>query len=135
MSSDTPPSPPPPPTPSRGAIGTPRPVGMTILLSIVTLGIWTLIWTWRTQEDYKRYTGDGVGGWLGLVIYVVLAPVTWFLVASEVEKLYEGAGEEPPVRTIWGLWFLLPIIGNFVWYIRVQNSLNDFWVKRGATPA
>jgi hypothetical protein len=131
MSVDLPPPPPPPP-PSAGRVGTPKGVGVTILLSIVTIGIWTFIWTWRVHEDYKRYRGEGVGGWLGVVIYFILSPVTWFLIANEVQKLYEGAGEEPPMRTVWGLWFLLPIIGNFVWYIRAQRSLNAFWVARGA---
>ena len=138
MSSEIPPPPPPPPPPGavgRGTIGTPRSLGKVILLTIVTLGIYSLIWVWRTHEEYKRYSGDGVGGWLGLVIYLVVGPVTWFLIANETQKLYAAEGEEPPVRTIWGLWFLLPIIGNFVWYIRVQNALNDFWVRRGATPA
>lgn len=135
MSSAYPPPPPPPPAAARGPLGTPRPAGTTILLTIVTLGIYSAIWTWRAHEDYKRYTNDGVGGWLGLVIYLVLSPVTWFLIANETQKLYEREGEEPPVRTILGLWFLLPIVGNFIWYLKVQRALNDFWVRRGATPA
>jgi len=109
-------------------------VGTTILLTIVTLGIYSLIWTYRTHEDYKRWSGDGVGGWLGLVIALVISPVTFFLIANETQKLYQAAGEQPPVSTKWGLWFLLPIIGNFIWYIRIQRSLNDFWVRRGAQP-
>lgn len=133
--SDYPPPPPPPPYGGRGTLGTPRSVGMTILLSIVTLGIWTYIWTWRTHEDYKRYSGDGVGGWLGLVIYFLIGVVTMFLIANETQKLYEREGEQPPVRTILGLWFLLPIIGNIIWYVKVQRALNDFWVRRGAAPA
>jgi hypothetical protein len=32
----------------------------------------------------------------------------------------------------WGLWFLLPIIGNFVWYLKMQDVINDFWIRRGA---
>ena len=35
--------------------------GLVILLSIVTLGIWTFLWVYRTSEDLKRYNGDGLG--------------------------------------------------------------------------
>ena len=41
--------------------------GLVILLSIVTLGIWTFLWVYRTNEDLKRYNGDGLGGVLGVV--------------------------------------------------------------------
>ena len=40
-------------------------VGLVILLSIVTFGIWTYLWTYRTNEDLKRHNGDGLGGVLG----------------------------------------------------------------------
>ena len=44
-------------------------VGLTILLMIVTLGIWGFFWTWRTSEDLRKYNGDGLGGGVALVIY------------------------------------------------------------------
>ena len=37
-------------------------IGLVILLSIVTFGIWTYLWTYRTNEDLKRHNGDGLGG-------------------------------------------------------------------------
>src|SRR5829696_8141398 len=42
-------------------------IGIVILVSIVTLGIWTLFWTWRTTGDLKRYNGDGLGSGLSLL--------------------------------------------------------------------
>ena len=137
MSTEVPPPPPlqPPGGPAAGPLGQPRSIGKMILLAIVTLGSYTYIWTWRTHEEYKRYTNDGVGGWLGVVIYFILAPVTMFLVANETQKLYERENEQPPVRTILGLWFLLPLIGNIIWFVKVQGALNEFWTRRGATPA
>ena len=49
--------------------------------------------------------------------------------------MYERDGRESPVSTLWGLWFLLPIIGHFIWYFKVQAALNDFWVSKGTQPA
>jgi hypothetical protein len=118
---------------TRGKVGRPTSPGKQILLTIVTLGIWAIVWTYRQHEDIKQYSGDGVGGVLGLVIYLVISPVTFFLLANEVQtKLYEREGQQSPVKTIDGLWILLPLIGNFVWYFKVQNALNDFWIARGA---
>ena len=51
----------------------------------------------------------------------------------EVEKLYMDAGDQPRITTLWGLWFLLPLIGNIIWYVRIQNAINEFWQARGGT--
>jgi hypothetical protein len=108
-------------------------IGLTILLMIVTLGIWGFFWTYRTNEDLKRYNGDGLGGVLGVVIYLLLSPVLMFTIPNEVKQSYERDGRQSPVSALWGLWFLLPIIGNIIWYVKVQGALNDFWRSKGAT--
>ena len=70
---------------------------------------------------------------LGLVIYFVLPPVTYFVVPSEVRYMYEDLdGERSPVRGIHGLWFLLPLIGHLIWFIQVQGALNRYWESKGA---
>ena len=37
-----------------------------------------------------------------------------FLMASEVEQLYKEDGRAPAITTLWGLWFLLPIVGRLI---------------------
>ena len=149
MSDTTPPPPPPPPPPSTvptdavstGApVGKRRSIGLVILLSIVTCGIWLFVWSYQNGEELKQYSKDGLGGVGYLLLMLaniftagITAVVVMFLMASEVEKLYRREGKEPPITTIWGLWFLLPIIGNFIWYFRIQSALNDFWTAHGAT--
>jgi hypothetical protein len=108
---------------------------LVILLEIVTCGIWGIFWTYRTNEDLKKYNGDGLGGVLGVVIYLLLAVVLMFTIPDEIKKMYERDGRESPVSALWGLWFLLPIIGNIIWYVKVQSSLNEFWVSKGAAAA
>jgi Domain of unknown function (DUF4234) len=107
---------------------------VVILLSIVTCGIWTAIWTYRTNEDLKKYNGDGLGGVLGVVIWLVLSVVLMFTIPHETEAMYRRDGRASPVSAIWGLWFLLPLIGNIIWYVKVQRALNDFWLSKGAQP-
>jgi hypothetical protein len=106
--------------------------GLVILLTIVTLGIWGIFWTYRTNEDLKKYTGQGLGGVLGIVIYLLISVVLMFTIPNEIKNMYEREGRQSPVGPLWGLWFLLPIIGNLIWYLKVQGALNDFWVSKGA---
>lgn len=110
-------------------------IGVTILLMIVTCGIWGIFWTYRTNEDLKKYNGDGLGGVLGIVIYLLLSVVLMFTIPNEIKNMYERDGQTSPVSAIWGLWFLLPIIGNIIWYVKVQKSLNEFWASKGSQTA
>jgi Domain of unknown function (DUF4234) len=113
----------------RGPVGTQRSAGLQILLAIVTLGIWTWVWSYMNAEEMKRYRGQGLGGVITLILAILIFPVVWFTLANEVEQMYREDGQEPPITTLWGLWFLLPIIGSFVWYLRMQRSLNEFWAS------
>lgn len=113
-------------------IGKPRSIGISILLGIVTLGIYTFVWTYMTHDELKQHTGQGLGGALGLIVYLFVSPVTYFLVPSEIKSMYQGDGRQSPVDVVWGLWFLLPLIGSIIWFLRVQGALNDYWVSKGA---
>lgn len=120
----------------RGPVGNTRSIGLSILWAILTLGIYTFVWVYRTQDEVKRYSGNGIGGVLGLVVYFLISPVTWFVVPSEVRYLYEDLdGGSSPVRGVTGLWMLLPIVGVFIWFFKVQGALNRYWESKGAAPA
>jgi hypothetical protein len=106
-----------------------------MLWAILTLGIYTLFWTYRTHEEIKRHCGEGMGGVIGLVIWLVFPPATFFLIPGEVRYLYESAGEKSPVRGWTGLWILLPFAGVIIWFAGVQNALNRFWSSRVVAPA
>ena len=115
---------------NTGPLGQPRGIGFGILLFIVTFGIYSLYWVFKTQEEVKNHSGQGVGGVLGLVIYIVVSPVTWFLVPSEVGKMYTQDGRPAPFSGWTGLWLLLPILGAFVWFIKIQGALNRYWESK-----
>src|SRR5438034_8194629 len=118
----------------RGPVGNTRSIGLSILWAILTLGIYTIIWTYKTQEEVKRYSGNGVGGVIGMVIYILISPVTFFLVPSEVRYMYEDLdGQQSPVRGIHGLWFLLPLIVHIIWFVQAQRALNLQRESEGAS--
>jgi hypothetical protein len=118
------------PASNTGPLGQPRGIGFAILMTIITLGIYSLYWVFKTQEEVKDHSGQGVGGVLGLVIYIVVSPVTWFLVPSEVGKMYQQDGRTAPFTGWTGLWLLLPIVGAFVWFIKIQGALNRYWESK-----
>jgi hypothetical protein len=118
---------------SRGPIGETRSIGLSILWMILTLGIYGLYWTYKTHEEIRRYSDNGIGGVLGLVVYILISPVTFFVVPSEVRYMYEDLdGGSSPVRGIYGLWILLPIAGPVIWFVQVQGALNRYWESNGA---
>ena len=55
-----------------------------------------------------------------------------FTIPNEIEGMYQRDGRTSPVGTLLGLWFLLPLIGNIIWYVKVQKALNEFWASKGA---
>src|SRR5262245_44931211 len=64
---------------NQGPLGQPRGIGFGILLYIVTLNFYSWYWVYKTAEEMKRHTGDGLGGVLGLVIWILLNPVMAFV--------------------------------------------------------
>jgi Domain of unknown function (DUF4234) len=82
----------------RGPVGQTRSIGLSILWAVLTLGIYTFVWTYKTQEEMRRSSRNGVGGVVGLVIYIIISPVTYFIVPSEVRYMYEDLdGGKSPV--------------------------------------
>jgi hypothetical protein len=117
---------------NTGPLGQHRGVAFVILISLVTLGIYFLYWTYKTFEEMKQHTGEGIGGVIGLVIALVIGIVNSFVIPSEVGNMYKGDDREAPVSGITGLWVLLPLIGWIIWVVKVQGALNRYWESKGA---
>jgi uncharacterized membrane protein YdfJ with MMPL/SSD domain len=113
-------------------LGKSRGAGIDILLFILTLGFYGWVWAYRTFKKTKEQTGEGVGGGLGLALWVVLNPVSAFLIPSQVRKLYERAGKESPVSALTGLWlfpFGVLIVPAIIWFVKVHRALDRYWAS------
>ncbi len=119
---------------NTGPLGNRRGVGFGILLFIVTLGFYSWYWAFKTQEEVKLHSGQGIGGVLGLVIWILLNPVSAFVIPSEIGKMYEKDGRQSPVTGWTGLWlfpFGFLIVTAIVWFVKTQGALNDYWESKG----
>jgi Domain of unknown function (DUF4234) len=117
-------------------LGRPRGVGFGILMFIVTLHFYSWYWVFKTQEEMKQHTGEGLGGVLGLVIWILINPVEAFVIPSEVGKMYVKDGQRSPMTGWTGLWLFpggILIIPAIVWFVKVQGALNRYWA--GKAPA
>lgn len=117
---------------AEGPPGRTRGIGVSILLFVVTFGIYGLVWYFQNFRDLRTHNGTGVGAGLGLVLaFTGGAP---FVMAHEIGQTYELDGRSPPVRWTSGFWMLIPVLGGLIWYLSVQGALNDYWVSKGASP-
>ena len=127
-----------PPMPPAGTapIGKVRSTGTCILLAVVTLGIYTLYWSYKSHEEMKQHTGVGLGGGVALVLTIFVGIVLSFLTPHEVSGLYERRGQSKPVSAVTGLWALLLgwffFVGLIVWFVKVNGALNAYWRSVGA---
>ena len=120
-----------------GAAGNPGPIGkrenigLQILWGFLTCGLYGIYWAYKSHEEVKVHTGEGVGGVLGAVIYVLVGVVTLFLLPIEIQKMYERDGRQSPVSAMTAFWILL---FGIPWYVKCQAALNDYWAAKGAPP-
>lgn len=110
-----------------GRVGKVRNPWAVIGLSIITLGIYFLYWTYSVFQEMKDNTGDGIGGVAGLLIGIFIGIVNGFLLPSEIGNAYAKSGRQKPVSGVTGFWLFLPLIGFIVWVVKVQGALNDRW--------
>ena len=118
---------------NTGPLGQPRGVGFGILLFVVTLGFYGWYWIYKTMEEMKQHTGDGLGGLLSLVVWILLGVVMAFVTPSEVGRMYEKDGRPAPVSGWTGLWlfpFGIFIIPAIVWFVKTQGALNRYWESK-----
>jgi hypothetical protein len=110
-----------------------RSTGKGILLYIVTLGIYGLYWYYKTHDEMRRYSNQGLGGGVALLLGIFAGFVMPFFSSSEVGQLYSRRGQEPPVRGVTGCWILLPIAGGIIWFVKTNDALNNYWRSVGAS--
>lgn len=104
-----------------------------VLLSIVTLGIYGLWWTYVMFRDTRAFGRHGFGGLAGLLLAIFLPFLPPFLIPWQVGTCRSESGLDRRTHAVQGLWWLLPIVGWIVWVYAVQRAANELWASQGAT--
>ena len=112
-----------------GTKGIERNTAVVIVFSIITFGIYALYWTYKSFQELKDYSGEGIGGVVGLIVGILLYVVDMFLLPAEIEQIYAAKSSSSPVTALTGLWFLLPFVGWIVWVVKVQGAMNSLWAS------
>src|SRR4051794_39748944 len=97
-----------------GPPGRVRPTGTSLLLFVVTFGIYQYVYNYQVHDEMKRHSGRGIGGGIALLLTFVAGVAMPFITPHEVGNLYERKGWRPPVKALTGLWLLLPTLGGYV---------------------
>lgn len=117
-------------------LGKVRSTGGCIGLTIITFGFYTWYWYYKTHDEMKQHSGQGIGGGLALVLAIFVGIVMPFVNSGEVGGLYERRGQARPVSAATGLWALLLgwffFVGLIVWFVKTNGALNDYWKSLGA---
>jgi hypothetical protein len=111
-------------------IGKVRGTGVSILLYIVTFGIYGYVWWYLVHDEMKRHKGSGLGGGLALLLSLLVGIVMPYLTSDEVGELYERRGQKKPVSGLTGLWYfpgMLILVGPIIWFVKTNEALNDYW--------
>jgi hypothetical protein len=112
-----------------------RSTGVAILLTVVTLGIYPLVYFYCVHDEMKRHAGAGLGGGLALLLSVFVGIAMPYLTSSEVGTLYARRGMPKPVSGLTGLWYfpgiLLLGIGPIIWFVKTNGALNSYWRSQG----
>jgi len=120
-----------PPAVNTGPLGKERGVGFVIVLTLVTLGIYSIYWYYVTYADLKRHRGEGVIAIVGLLLVFVI--YGYFMLPQYVGRMYRAEGNDnPPVSGLTGLWGFVPYVGGFIYLAKVQGALNNYWKAKGA---
>lgn len=117
---------------ANGTIGPIRNPVVVILLSLITFGIYSLYWQYAMFRDMKEYSGEGIGGGIGLLFAFLLGIVNIFLMPAEVGHLYAAEGRQQTISGLTGFWVLIPLVGWIIWVFKTQGHLNRYWEDHGA---
>lgn len=115
----------------RGPIGKQRNGIVVVLLSIITFGIYWLVYVYKTHHEIKQHSGVGLGGGLALVLAIFLGFLAPFLLGNDVRAARAQAGLADRVSWLTGFWSLIPLLGAFIFAAKLQNALNEYWATQG----
>ncbi|MBZ9571311.1 zinc ribbon domain-containing protein [Methanobrevibacter sp. TMH8] len=113
------------------------PIRRLLLLMLLTLGVYSLYWIYKTNCYLKDDLGKDVSP--GLRTFLMIIPIANIIIFYQtLEDMNQFIKQERIETYSSGLniliWFFIPFAGFWV-YINVQESINEFWrIKESNLP-
>ena len=109
-------------------------IGLCIILSIITCGLYGLYWLYCMAEDLNRVSGrtDASGGVVILLSIITCSIYLWFWLYQAGEKINMGKAQKgiPGDSNNGILYLILAILGfSIISYALIQNELNKLAVN------
>jgi len=110
---------------------------LVIVLTLVTCGIYGIIWNFKVAKELNDFTGrEVIPMWVPIVSYF-FGPVMFYFADAAITEIAREKGFEWKSKLVmWVLtWFCL-MVGQFIYMFQVQtqlNSLADMQASQGAT--
>lgn len=123
--------------PGNPAAMTVRNPGMVVLLSIVTCGIYTLVWYYQTTEELRIATGDdSIKPGLDLVLSFVTCGIWWIYTdyrnAKKVYELAQRMGLQRSDQSV--IVLVVDFVAGFVTPALLQTEYNEIARAAGNAP-
>lgn len=110
-------------------------------LSLVTFGIYWLVWMYKILEEMRQHadnpkitSGGSAVGFLFIPLFHIFWLIyLWFRLPICVNHMKETCGTEAhKLNASIGLLCFIPLIGFIIWSALIQSSLNDHWRSHGS---
>ena len=115
--------------------GTPRSPLTVLVLSLLTLGLYGIYWTYSIAEENKRYGGVGPGGLVHLLVIIFIPFAGLYrmiMTTAEIGNMQALNGMPKTVDGTTFFWIFLPLIGPLVRLWKLQGAVNEVWFSKGA---
>lgn len=121
-------------------VGKKRPFWRGLLLTIVTLGIYSYYWNYKAHHElYAQYDLEQEGrdeAIVWLILGILIGPLIWvyqYIFVNNVNFVRQRMGLPPGVSALeFLLWvtvgiLLLIVVGPAIGYWKLQKSINETW--------
>ncbi len=120
----------------KGPLGEVRSPMTTLLLTIITCGIYGIVWLYKVSKEINDYTQSELTNPSFAIIGIFCAVFTWievYKIDQALVQIDRVEGRQSESKFL--IWILLSILvgfGFFMMIYQVQEQLNRIWVSNGS---
>jgi hypothetical protein len=109
-------------------------------LSLITFGIYGIVWYFKINKELHGVTGEGnpTTSLLAMLFggFIIVPPfVSWYNTAGRIQTAQERAGVTQQINPVLALVLLFIPVANIFATFYLQKSVNEAWDKLAATAA